>query len=384
MATALRPRTWENGFRQPATEPQWVSKSGDQDSADQDPNEYVTPPSKELVSSGTHNSLGVNVIRTWPTLYDGTSNPHMQAASWQPPEEVDVLIVGAGPSGLETAVSLVRQGVSFRIIDKADGPLVAGRADGVQPRFMETVAMWGLAPEISEEGPLIERTAIYKDGKKLLFYHSHQSDSRYRGLHVITQGQIEHIYIRDLARHKVLVEHSSMLANYAVDKNADGSSEEAVRAKFLVGSDGGASTIRKSLGIRFDGVSTDIYWGIMDCIFESDYPHAWAFGFSAALDDPAGFYRRFGGQERFGVVLVVKGMPFEVDDALGPDFAPLRKVARILYDDRAPDEDAHTTWGANHRQGAVAVIRPDLWVGFSAFPSETERIAQYFGGFLQG
>jgi phenol 2-monooxygenase (NADPH) len=159
---------------------------------------------------------------------------------------------------------------------------------------METVAMWGLAPEISEEGPLIERTAIYKDGKKLLFYRSHQSDSRYRGLHVITQGQIERIYIRDLARHKVLVERSSVLSNYTVEKNADCSSstypvratirnertgrEEAVKAKFLVGSDGAASTIRKGLGISFDGVSTDIYWGIMDCIFESDYPHAWAFG----------------------------------------------------------------------------------------------------------
>ena len=36
--------------------------------------------------------------------------------------------------------------------------------------------------------------------------------------------------------------------------------------------------VRKSLSIPFDGVSTDIYWGIMDCIFESDYPHAWVFG----------------------------------------------------------------------------------------------------------
>jgi phenol 2-monooxygenase (NADPH) len=106
--------------------------------------------------------------------------------------------------------------------------------------------------------------------------------------------------------------------------------------------------------------------------------------FSAALDDPAGFYRQFDGEERFGIVLVVKGMPFEVDEILDSSFARLRKVARVLYDDRAPDEDAHTTWGVNHRKGAVAVIRPDLWVGFTAFPSESERIAQYFGGFLQG
>jgi len=54
--------------------------------------------------------------------------------------------------------------------------------------------------------------------------------------------------------------------------------EETIQAKFLVGSDGAASSIRKSLDIPFDGVSTDIYWGIIDCVFESDYPHAWVFG----------------------------------------------------------------------------------------------------------
>lgn len=152
--------------------------------------------------------------------------------------------------------------------------------------------MWGLAPEIHEEGPLIERTAIYKDGKKLLFNRSHQSDSRYRGLHVITQGQIERIYIRDLARHKALVERSCVLTDYTIDNNAETNTfpihatilnektgkKEEVKAKFLIGCDGATSSVRKSLDIPFDGVSTDIYWGIMDCIYESDYPHAWVFG----------------------------------------------------------------------------------------------------------
>lgn len=166
----------------------------------------------------------------------------------------------------------------------------------MQPRFLETIATWGLAPEIHEEGPLIERTAIYKDGQKLLFNRSHQSDSRYRGLHIITQGQVERIYIRDLSRHKQLVERSSILKGYskvarddpqgpepdhairATILNERTGAESVVEAKYLVGCDGAASMIRKSVGIPFDGVSTDIYWGIMDCIFESDYPHAWAFG----------------------------------------------------------------------------------------------------------
>lgn len=180
--------------------------------------------------------------------------------------------------------------------DKADHPLIAGRADGVQPRFLETVAKWGLAPEVHEEGPLIDRTAIYKDGEKLLFNRTNQSDSRYRGLHVITQGQIERIYIRDLLRHRALVERSCSLDEFSVETVSNNDEAHAypvratihnertgenqlVQAKFLVGTDGGASRIRKAMKVPFDGVSTGIYWGIMDCIFETDYPHAWIFGY---------------------------------------------------------------------------------------------------------
>lgn len=174
--------------------------------------------------------------------------------------------------------------------------MLSGRADGVQPRFLEILHSWGLAVEVHEEGPLIERTAIYKDGKKLLFNRSHQSDSRYRGLHIITQGQLERIYIRDLLRHQILVEREKVIEGFVVEsdsalthpvcvnvKSEKTGIQETIRAKFLVGSDGANSFIRKKLQIPFDGVSTDILWGILDCIFESDYPHAWVFGYTLFL-----------------------------------------------------------------------------------------------------
>ncbi|KAL2168146.1 hypothetical protein VTG60DRAFT_313 [Thermothelomyces hinnuleus] len=724
MATKRPDYTWVNGYQQLAEHPKTNGSAVENDvPADDDPTAYVTPPSVELVTSPAHNHFGVNVIRSWPTMYDGTNSPHGIPEWWKPKPQVDVLIVGAGPSGLGLAATLARQGVSFRIIDKADAPLAAGRADGVQPRFLETIGKWGLAPEVAEEGPIIERTAMYKDGEKLIFNRSHQSDSRYRGLHVITQGQIERIYIRDLLRHKAIVERSRTLSGFevlptdgsandepypvrATVRNQKTGEEEAIQAKFLVGSDGGASSIRKSLGIPFDGVSTDIYWGIMDCIFETDYPHAWVFGmvmstkhgccaiipredgyirlytqldishtgpisqsrqardptfaesggkvevhsitpeevleqankvfapyklkfgaplswfaiwkiservartysspdmrvhlagdaahvhsvlgafglnasildvcnlgwklglaskgladhetllptytserrkhasriirvsgeylrfisgstlgvpdldnpekleaaqingqgpvsgsngvhsghnvnkgdrakdyefigrffktngqfllgvdcpydesvvaparsvdgssgraaievrngvrapnprvcfemektgylydvlsgagrfhlvvfasslqgaevrrqvgeFAQSLVDPKGFHQRFGGEGLFQVVLVVKLMPwefeqFEASEAGRELLAPLRRFAStvVVFDDRAPDEDAHTTYGVNHRKGAVAVIRPDLWVGASAYPEETDKIAGYFEGFL--
>lgn len=109
--------------------------------------------------------------------------------------------------------------------------------------------------------------------------------------------------------------------------------------------------------------------------------------FAEALQDPAGFYRRFGGSRLFNIVLVAKLMPFQQQE-LPSSASELLDIlrnegAQIVFDDRAPDDDAHTTWGANHAKGGVAIIRPDLWVSMTAFPDETDVIAKYFEGFLQ-
>ena len=104
--------------------------------------------------------------------------------------------------------------------------------------------------------------------------------------------------------------------------------------------------------------------------------------FSTALG-PDGFFTRFGGREMFNVVLVTKCLPFETTELLsGNDLAHLREHATVVYDDRAPDEDAHYWYGVNHAKGAVVVVRPDLWVGMSSSPKNVQEVGKYFEGFL--
>lgn len=113
--------------------------------------------------------------------------------------------------------------------------------------------------------------------------------------------------------------------------------------------------------------------------------------FSRALESSSdGFFHRFGGPKMFNVLLVLKTLPFESTRLLqankgymeDDDLRGLREHATILYDDRAPDEDAHYWYGVNHARGAVVMVRPDLWIGMSTFPEEVETITNYFDAFL--
>lgn len=67
------------------------------------------------------------------------------------PDKVDVLIVGAGPAGLMAANSLSSFGVTVRIIDQRPTSVVAGQADGIQPRTIEVLQGYGLANRLLRE-----------------------------------------------------------------------------------------------------------------------------------------------------------------------------------------------------------------------------------------
>jgi phenol 2-monooxygenase len=68
------------------------------------------------------------------------------------PEEMDVLIVGSGPAGMLLAAQLSQfPDVTTRIIERRDGRLVLGQADGIQPRSVETFQAFGFAGRIAEE-----------------------------------------------------------------------------------------------------------------------------------------------------------------------------------------------------------------------------------------
>jgi phenol 2-monooxygenase len=106
--------------------------------------------------------------------------------------------------------------------------------------------------------------------------------------------------------------------------------------------------------------------------------------FSQQHFGPHGVFQRFGGSELFNVILITKVLPHELNDLLlnDVDMAAYQTSAIVVFDDRAPDEDAHCWYGINHARGSVVVVRPDLVVGTSIWPGQLSSLAGYFGGFL--
>lgn len=93
MAKSVPAYTWKNGFREPGEKFPWKTDSVEIVEDKEEPH-YVTPPTSEILTSNVHNSLGLNTLRTWPTIFDGTKSPHGLPEWWKPSSNVDVLICG--------------------------------------------------------------------------------------------------------------------------------------------------------------------------------------------------------------------------------------------------------------------------------------------------
>ncbi len=179
--------------------------------------------------------------------------------------ETSVLIVGAGPTGLTLALDLARRGISFRLIDAAVSPFAGSRGKGIQPRTLEIFEDLGVIDAILATGTRYPRVRIHL-GPFSLRTGSLAPSKRategvpYPNLWMVPQSRTEQILRERLAELGGQVECDKALATFTQTEqgvNAVLKSGELVRATFLVGCDGGHSTVRKVLGLRLQGEAID-------------------------------------------------------------------------------------------------------------------------------
>ena len=179
-----------------------------------------------------------------------------------PTGDTDVLIVGAGPTGLVLALLLTRLGVRVRVIDKTSGPGTTSRAVAVQARTLELYGQLGIASAVVERGRKMIAANLWTGGKRaarVVFGELGAGLSPYPYALIFPQDEHEQLLIERLAEAGVHVERETELLSFedadrvhAHLKRADGTGDTCAAA-FIAGCDGAHSTVREVLHIDFRG-----------------------------------------------------------------------------------------------------------------------------------
>ncbi|WP_022954588.1 FAD-dependent monooxygenase [Leucothrix mucor] len=217
------------------------------------------------------------------------------------PTEVDVLIVGCGPAGLTMARQLAEfTDITTCIVDLQEGPLLFGRADGISCRTIEIMEAFNSSDMVvketyqlnqntfwepdSDNPEKIKRTHKIPDARLGLseFQHGIVNQARLHqllleGMKNSVTGLVPH-YSRRLLELDVDAELTQDLNAHPITatfERADQSESpkvETVRARYVVGSDGARSAVRKNLKIALEGDSANKAWGVMDLLLVTDFP----------------------------------------------------------------------------------------------------------------
>ncbi|WP_081882116.1 FAD-dependent monooxygenase [Cryobacterium sp. MLB-32] len=175
---------------------------------------------------------------------------------------VEVLVVGAGPTGLALAVELARYGIRFRIIDQALDRAHESRALAIQSRTLEVLTASGVAADLVEAGNRAVQVRMHVRHRviPLLLFNIGVSDTAFPYLLFLSQAETERLLAAHLALRAVAVERGLELlalrlggdGTVATIRHDDGHIE-TVHASYVVGCDGAHSTVRQLAGIEFEG-----------------------------------------------------------------------------------------------------------------------------------
>ncbi|WP_405474975.1 FAD-dependent monooxygenase [Streptomyces sp. NBC_00009] len=285
------------------------------------------------------------------------------------PSRTDVLIVGAGPSGLALAAALRSQGIDHVIIDRAASNAVHSRAAAVHARTLESLATIGAAdPLIAKGRP--GRSFTVRDGERqVLTTPFNELDTPYPFVLAVPQQTTEEVLERRLQelgsrvyRQHTLLDLSELFPGMNALVSDDTTGEvRAIQARYVVGCDGLHSTVRTQTGIPFVGHDRPQNFALIEFSMQWDGPE----GEISFFFSPAGLLAVSHLQgETYRIVALVD------DDTPTPDLADVQH----LLDTRGPTAagakvkklEMASTWRVLHRLADTFSKGPVFLVGDAA------------------
>ncbi len=185
-----------------------------------------------------------------------------------------VLVVGAGPTGMSAAIELKRAGMDVRIIDKSDHLARYSQALVVQARTLEQFQRYGLANEAVARGRKLHGAKFYSEGKQIVHFILDGVESRYSYALLIPQSETEKLLNAHMESLGVKTERSVELLALSQDpelqatlRHPDGSSEQ-IAPRWVIGCDGAHSRVREMTGVSFEGGGVGLSFFLGDCELE--------------------------------------------------------------------------------------------------------------------
>ncbi|MGJ5753781.1 2-polyprenyl-6-methoxyphenol hydroxylase-like FAD-dependent oxidoreductase [Streptomyces puniciscabiei] len=178
---------------------------------------------------------------------------------------MDVLIVGAGPTGLTLGIDLARRGVDALVVERAEGLFPGSRGKGLQPRTLEVFDDLGVLDAIRAAGGPYPNRVTWKDGERVglqtMFERIEADDGTpYAEPWMVAQWRTQEILYARLLELGGRVDFGREVTGLEQDAEgvtarfADGT---AVRAAYLVAADGGRSVVRRAVGVGMAGETVD-------------------------------------------------------------------------------------------------------------------------------
>jgi 2-polyprenyl-6-methoxyphenol hydroxylase-like FAD-dependent oxidoreductase len=174
--------------------------------------------------------------------------------------DADIVIAGAGPSGLIVGCEAALGGAKVLILEKRDGPTWS-RAGSIAPRVMEIFASRGIVDKFMKRALELHKEPYTREGiwAGLRPIHYKRIDSDYKWVLMFAQIETEKLLAEHFRELGGEIRLKSEVTDVAQDGDGvtvtyrDASGEKTARSRYLVGADGNRSAVREALGIKREG-----------------------------------------------------------------------------------------------------------------------------------
>jgi phenol 2-monooxygenase len=209
------------------------------------------------------------------------------------PDTVDVLVIGSGPAGALLAAQLSNfPGITTRLIERREGPLQVGQADGIACRTVEMFETFGLGQKLLREAYWVNETAFWRPSKtdRTRIERTGRVQDTEDGLSefphlIVNQARLQQHLLDYMRNSPSRLEATYGLEFVSLEVESSGdhpvvvtlrdvarNSTSVVRAKYVVGCDGARSAVRDAIGAMPRGDFANHAWGVVDMLAVTDFP----------------------------------------------------------------------------------------------------------------